>query len=616
MRGTEGERGAVDGGGGGEALTVLHREEVWYCMRGLRPTSPSTTTQARGIGAEWDLSSAVWAGQQSDHRWLRSREGPAPTQFVEKATLAVSAIMMRMGVLGDRAEHKAHRIPVVISLVPGLDKVLHLKFLKNRRPPTLPPAPVPQLVSHRHASARNFKAEDSNINSNNTLLRAPIAHTKHPATPTAPAMPVPTPPSDDDIPLAKRKRVLQGGRGAAAPSPRCPRAASPEVVELLDDSDDPDAPAYAPESSGPSPPSDRAGGGAEGPSPPTRPVEVSEVEEIEVGLTSDDDADVIVIDDDSDEPAAGEQEAEGPRSSGGATLKRKEPPRQQAPAATAGAKPAPARLPSLHDPGHPLGPAKRGASGAPAARGSPPRPAPAQRAPRPPAAGLSTAAPPPRAPRGPALDDPYAFSNPVAGGEFRRAFGKPPRASPGMSQAALERRAREILHDMTRPARQAMQKSKVAWNAAAMLWREKNKPSAAELEQRAAEDAARISTGRPRLTPRDHATRASSSGDEGGAPAPPPRPAPDAPETEWRAFYRHVAQDKLAGAPGFAGALRVFGVPCDDSSRGLKDAYRLAVRMFHPDSNSRERAWATPTEKMQAEEVMKIINERREQDGF
>lgn len=31
----------------GGRLTVLQREEAWYCMRGLRPTSPRTMTQAR-----------------------------------------------------------------------------------------------------------------------------------------------------------------------------------------------------------------------------------------------------------------------------------------------------------------------------------------------------------------------------------------------------------------------------------------------------------------------------------------------------------------------------------------------------------------------------------------
>ena len=39
----------MQAGGTGALLTVLQSEEVWYCMRGLRPTSPSTITQARGM---------------------------------------------------------------------------------------------------------------------------------------------------------------------------------------------------------------------------------------------------------------------------------------------------------------------------------------------------------------------------------------------------------------------------------------------------------------------------------------------------------------------------------------------------------------------------------------
>ena len=59
--------------------------------------------------------------------------------------------------------------------------------------------------------------------------------------------------------------------------------------------------------------------------------------------------------------------------------------------------------------------------------------------------------------------------------------------------------------------------------------------------------------------------------------------------------------------------LRAFGVPCPDPSR-VKDAYRQAVRMYHPDSNSRERAWASAESKLEAEEAMKVINERKPED--
>lgn len=44
---------------------------------------------------------------------------------------------------------------------------------------------------------------------------------------------------------------------------------------------------------------------------------------------------------------------------------------------------------------------------------------------------------------------------------------------------------------------------------------------------------------------------------------------------------------------------------------GLKEGYRQAVRMYHPDSNSKERLWGNPEQKMECEEIMKIINERK-----
>jgi hypothetical protein len=55
--------------------------------------------------------------------------------------------------------------------------------------------------------------------------------------------------------------------------------------------------------------------------------------------------------------------------------------------------------------------------------------------------------------------------------------------------------------------------------------------------------------------------------------------------------------------------LRAFKVPCDPLR--LKEAYRTAVRMYHPDSNSKEKVWRTEEQREQAEEVMKVINERK-----
>ena len=51
-----------------QQLTVLHRELAWYCMRGLRPTSPSTITQARGMAAGCRAQSGGGGGRQAAER--------------------------------------------------------------------------------------------------------------------------------------------------------------------------------------------------------------------------------------------------------------------------------------------------------------------------------------------------------------------------------------------------------------------------------------------------------------------------------------------------------------------------------------------------------------------
>ncbi|KAI7835788.1 hypothetical protein COHA_010308 [Chlorella ohadii] len=79
-----------------------------------------------------------------------------------------------------------------------------------------------------------------------------------------------------------------------------------------------------------------------------------------------------------------------------------------------------------------------------------------------------------------------------------------------------------------------------------------------------------------------------------------------------RARARTACRRKIEGCTSFVQLLRIFGVPTDPAR--LKDAYRIAVRMYHPDSNSRDRAWRTEEEKYEAEEVMKIINERKPAD--
>ena len=244
------------------------------------------------------------------------------------------------------------------------------------------------------------------------------------------------------------------------------------------------------------------------------------------------------------------------------------------------------------------------------------------------------------------LDAPHEFQSREVASEFIRKFStcssskgsilRPSsRGYPAINQSAVDKRAKQIFQEMTQTKQQAVQKSQVAWTAAALKWREKNKPSEAELKRRAQEDSARVSEAarrRAKLTPMAHSARAaefegsknhknfsSRGGSSNGGiindkdDPPPPRPAANAPELERRSYYRTIAQRKVTHAHSFAHVLNLLGVPCDDDSQ-IKYSYRIAVRMFHPDSNSKEKVWNTPEEKVQAEEVMKIINERKEID--
>lgn len=67
--------------------TVLQRELAWYCMRGLRPTSPSTITQARGMAAgcldQTQGNSRAAAAAAAGRRQAAERDrlaGPASVQ--------------------------------------------------------------------------------------------------------------------------------------------------------------------------------------------------------------------------------------------------------------------------------------------------------------------------------------------------------------------------------------------------------------------------------------------------------------------------------------------------------------------------------------------------------
>ena len=414
------------------------------------------------------------------------------------------------------------------------------------------------------------------------------------------------------MPLAKRQRRLFEKRGMHSKLKELSDAGktiSPDpsdIIIILDDSDDGSAPAAPPQ--GPSPsaspfsePSRQQQRTSSLPRPTAQDLqplieqelgrEIEEVEEIDICTTSEDEK--------------LEQSEE---------LKRKrEPPQPSrlkfAPRAAIKTAPPPPPPPSIRHP----------ASQPPARR-------PESRRPSPPSNSVQ------RQHQPLTLDTPYEFSTYEKASEFNRKFTRPPRASPGLSKSAVEKRAKQILDDLTQPTRQAMQKTQTAWKEAAMRWREKNKPTADDLKKRQEAEQARLSEAarsRAKNNPAAWAATANAKASDqstsgqgpngkhgGGAsyhePAA-PRPRAGAPECEWRTYYRNVAQRKVSSAASFVQVLRIFGVTCDDPSK-IKDAYRLAVRMYHPDSNSKERAWKNSTEKIQAEEVMKIINEKKERE--
>ena len=345
---------------------------------------------------------------------------------------------------------------------------------------------------------------------------------------------------------------------------------------------------------------------------------------------------------------------------------------------------------------------------------------------------------------GPQCKDPQArqqsrahFNSPDAAGAAGR------RAKGGAAGATRQVRPGAGGGAAARPAKRASpggRTEKSAWEQAAAAWREKNRPSDAEMkravrEQRAA--AAAYEEKRQRRTPLDHIAVERGSGAR-KRPSPAERAAAararEEAAADSRARARSACRRKIEGCSSFvqvglvelgaggwggqgvpaewscsrlvacrlavlrlsasllahrkphpaaallpppaAQLLRIFGVPTDPAR--LRDAYRTAVRMYHPDSNSRDRvggrapqragggtrravcaaraqggravrghlpastlaagrhrsiafvppamrfkpfpclcpvqAWRTEDEKFEAEEVMKIINERKPAD--
>lgn len=177
-------------------------------------------------------------------------------------------------------------------------------------------------------------------------------------------------------------------------------------------------------------------------------------------------------------------------------------------------------------------------------------------------------------------------------------------------------------------------KAQKAWKNAAMAWRQKNKPSAAEIDKTQAEIKRQKSNSSYRQGhfPRsrlfcntefkssklgaDSQSQCSGNcGDHRNLPSLLPRPKEGDPEADWRAYFRSFHQYKVLGQGhgSFENVLKTFNISLTGSSK-LKDGYRMAVRMYHPDSNSQDRVWRTPLEKAEAEEIMKIINERKPPD--
>lgn len=158
---------------------------------------------------------------------------------------------------------------------------------------------------------------------------------------------------------------------------------------------------------------------------------------------------------------------------------------------------------------------------------------------------------------------------------------------------------------------------RTAWLSAAMAWRQKNMPSASELKQRREEVSRRISeAARMRNNAREQHRYSTNMEipNRNIEPKQPVMPEEDAADSEWKAYFRMHHTLRIADASSFVQVLRAFNVPCSDPKK-IKTAYMQAVRMYHPDSNSKSRKWSSARGKAEAEEIMKLINSRKP-EGF
>ena len=153
---------------------------------------------------------------------------------------------------------------------------------------------------------------------------------------------------------------------------------------------------------------------------------------------------------------------------------------------------------------------------------------------------------------------------------------------------------------------------KSAWLNAAMAWRQRNMPSPMELKKRKAEMSRRMSEAarKRHAKPRPSTFQ---SGQGGVVMNIPEKPSDDASEADWKVYFRLHHSARISQATSFVQVLRMFDVPCVDPKK-IKFSYMQAVRMYHPDSNSKSRCWRTGREKAEAEEIMKLINQRKPDD--
>lgn len=159
---------------------------------------------------------------------------------------------------------------------------------------------------------------------------------------------------------------------------------------------------------------------------------------------------------------------------------------------------------------------------------------------------------------------------------------------------------------------------RTAWLSAAMAWRQKNMPSASELKKRRAEVSQRISEAARKRNSACNNTTSRRMGRDTRQPHVQPTvehkplvmPTDCASEAEWKAYFRMHHTLRIERATSFVQVLRAFNIPCSDPKK-IKMAYMQAVRMYHPDSNSKARKWSSARGKAEAEEIMKLINSRK-----